>query len=247
MTFVASCFFKGGVTIENSKIFITGDIHGENSIKKLGFRRFTEGKNLRCKDYVIILGDFGLVWSNNRSDRYWLNWLEEKPWTTLFIDGNHENHNLLSEYPIENCFGGQVHLIRTNVIHLMRGEIYKIGDSTFFTMGGAQSQDIEHRKENVNWWRNELPDENELSRGENNLARYNNKVDYILTHCAPGKIQSRINKLYGENRLTQYFDKISEKVDFKKWFFGHYHISEFIDGKYAALYNSIYELKEQDL
>lgn len=233
--------------MENGRIFITGDIHGDDSIRKLSARSFPEGKTLKRHDYVIILGDFGLVWCNDKNDKYWLDWLDEKPWTTLFIDGNHENHNLLSEYPIEHSFGGQVRFIRANVIHLMRGEVYRIGDKIFFTMGGAQSHDIQYRTENKDWWRNELPDENELSHGEKNLANYNNKVDYILTHCAPGRIQGRISDLYCENRLTEYFNKISEKVDFMKWFFGHYHISKFIDDKFVALYNDIYELEETGL
>ena len=45
-------------------IFLTGDIHGAMSVKKLGARWFNvkEPTPLTRDDYVIILGDFGLVW-----------------------------------------------------------------------------------------------------------------------------------------------------------------------------------------
>ena len=46
------------------------------------------------EDYVIICGDFGGVWNKeveNKEEKHLLDWLEEKPFTTLFVDGNHEN------------------------------------------------------------------------------------------------------------------------------------------------------------
>jgi hypothetical protein len=68
--------------------------------------------------------------------------LEEKPFTTLFGSGNHENFDLLAEYPVEDWHGGKVQRIRPSVIHLMRGQVYSIQGKTFFTMGGASSHDI---------------------------------------------------------------------------------------------------------
>ena len=39
-------------------------------------------------DYVIVLGDFG-IWDNSKRENYNLDWLEDRPFTTLFISGNH--------------------------------------------------------------------------------------------------------------------------------------------------------------
>lgn len=49
----------------------------------------------------------------------------------------------LAEYPVSEWNGGKVQFIRPNVIHLTRGQIYNIDGSTFFTMGGARSHDIQ--------------------------------------------------------------------------------------------------------
>lgn len=70
-------------------IYITGDIHGDPS--KLSSDIFPEQKEMTKDDYVIICGDFGLIWEQKESktEKYWLDWLEEKPFTTLFVDGNH--------------------------------------------------------------------------------------------------------------------------------------------------------------
>ncbi|MBP3380150.1 MAG: metallophosphoesterase [Ruminococcus sp.] len=104
-------------------IFITGDIHGSYDIHKFSTSVFSKQKELSRSDYMIICGDFGLVWSNSAEERYWLKWLDSKPWTTLWIDGNHENFDLLKEYPVEEWHGGQVQKITENIIHLCRGSV----------------------------------------------------------------------------------------------------------------------------
>lgn len=70
-------------------IYVTGDIHADPS--RFNMDNFPEQKEMNKNDFVIICGDFGLCWEKEESDReeYWLNWLEKKPFTTLFCDGNH--------------------------------------------------------------------------------------------------------------------------------------------------------------
>ena len=133
-----------------SRIFITGDTHGELEINKLGAKQFPIGVSLSKDDYVIICGDFGLIWDNGKTDNYWLEWLSVKPFTILFIDGNHENFDLLESYPVKEWNGGKVHQIKDNIFHLMRGQIFTINNKTFFTMGGATSTDKDRRK-NICW------------------------------------------------------------------------------------------------
>lgn len=38
---------------------------------------------------------------------WWRSWLNDRPFTTLFVDGNHENFDLLNAYPVENWHGGK--------------------------------------------------------------------------------------------------------------------------------------------
>ena len=71
----------------NRKIYVVGDTHGDIDLYKLNSKFFREGKKLTKDDYVIICGDFGAVWNNSKSDRYLQRWYNEKPWTTLFVDG----------------------------------------------------------------------------------------------------------------------------------------------------------------
>lgn len=124
-------------------IYITGDTHADFS--KLENDKFPIQSDMTKNDYVIICGDFGGVWNyivESIYEKQCLDWLDNKNFTTLFVDGNHENFERLYRYPIEEWHGGKVHKIRDSVIHLMRGEIYDIDNKKFFTFGGARSQDI---------------------------------------------------------------------------------------------------------
>ena len=124
-------------------IYITGDIHG--SPERLGVHSFYEQKEMTRDDVVIICGDFGMVWEESgesASERYWLKWLEDKPFTTVFVCGNHENFDRLYQYPVKEWHGGKVHEIRPHVLHLMRGEVFDIEGVKFFAFGGASSHDI---------------------------------------------------------------------------------------------------------
>lgn len=192
-------------------IYITGDTHSD--VKRFSTSAFPEQKEMTKDDYLIILGDFGLVWDKEESEyeKYWLDWLENKPFTTLFIDGNHENFDRLNKYKTENWKDGKINRIRQSVIHLKRGYVFNIDGTKIFAFGGARSHDIddgilkpgdprikEWNKHNYmgyrskrfrvlreSWWPQEMPDKKERERGLANLEKNDFKVDFILTHDMP--------------------------------------------------------------
>ena len=125
-------------------IYITGDYH--RNFERFNKSIFPEQNEMTKDDYVIICGDFGGVWDKDgesKQETMMLDWLECKTFTTLFVDGNHENFDRLYGYPVEEWHGGKVHKIRPTVLHLMRGQIFTIEGKKFFTFGGASSHDID--------------------------------------------------------------------------------------------------------
>lgn len=120
-------------------IFITGDTHGD--FTRFSTDIFPEQTQMTKDDYVIGYGDFG-IWQDTPQERHWLGWLNDKSFTTLFVDGNHSNFDRLYQMPVSKWNGGQVHYIRDGIIHLMRGQIFEIAGKRVFTMGGAASHNI---------------------------------------------------------------------------------------------------------
>ena len=234
-------------------IFVCGDIHADIShISKKTMKK--QNIILTEKDYLIILGDFGGVWYYPESRFYKENvylqkWLSNQPWTTLFVDGNHENHDLLNQYPVEEWNGGNVHhIVKDKIIHLMRGQIFNIDGQTIFTMGGAQSHDMEIRQEWINWWRTELPSFQEYETAINNLEKNNWKVDYVLTHCCSSSgakelLQENYNSA-DESLLEAFFEGLTKNLTYNRWYCGHYHMNKNISNNTTVLYHKIVPLGE---
>ena len=172
-------------------IYITGDIHGDIDISKLNIRNFPEQKHLSKQDYLIICGDFGLVWDGSKREKYWLKWLSKKRFTTLFVDGNHENFHALRKIPTMEKFGGIVRQITPSIYHLERGQVFEIDGNKVFVMGGARSHDKIYRKENISWWEDEMPSAQEMEKAIVALNTAHWDVDLVITHCAPRSIQDR--------------------------------------------------------
>ena len=226
-------------------IFITGDTHRKLDINKLDLENFSEQKLLSRDDYLIITGDFGGVWTGDSSDDDILDYHEDKPYTTLFIGGNHENYDALNTYPVVMWNKGPVHKIREHVLHLMNGQIYEIAGKTFFVMGGATSVDKMFRIEHETWWSEEEPSEEEFRTAWENLGARGNKVDYIITHTVPESVRKTAFKpmkdfLEYESRVERFLDIVIREVQYEKWFAGHIHIDrEIQDYNLRIIYNSI--------
>lgn len=155
-------------------------------------------------------------------------------------------------------------VIRPSIIHLMRGQVYELEGLRIFTFGGAKSHDISggileksdpnfkrkkkeldrrrrsYRINHVSWWEEELPSEQEFEEGRRNLQRYDWKVDYILSHCCASSTQAVFSAgRYETDRLTDYLEEIRQRCEFKRWFFGHYHETRYVNDREIMLYEQI--------
>lgn len=226
-------------------ILVTGDTHGFNDVDKI--IKLKEKNTLSKNDYLIIAGDFGGIWdkySINKTVQFYRN----MPFTVLFVDGNHENFNLLNSYPIDEWKGGKIHRISENLIHLMRGQVYTIEGKTFFIMGGGTSIDKDYRIEHISWWKEEIPSIDEINEAKRNLLAHNNKVDYIITHsCDTNSLNCPLiffkgNKCieHEDNKILDYYE---ENIKYKHWYFGHFHVDGDINNRKTVLYNEFRIIK----
>jgi len=228
-------------------VWVTGDTHIPIDIKKLNTKLWSEGKTLTKNDYLIVCGDFGLLWKSepDGEELYWTNWLNEKPWTTLFIDGNHENHYRLSKLKTKEMFGSTVGVVSDSIYHLKRGEVYTIENKKFFCMGGALSIDKASRTEGISWWREERSTHKEQDYGLGNLEKHNNKVDYLITHTIPSSLRNTFNDVFVTDKwyddTCKYLDHIYNNVNFEKGYCGHWHIDVDLK-KYTILYNDVIKI-----
>lgn len=216
-------------------IYITGDTHGE-------MYRFDSAKARKLKkgDTLIVCGDFGFIWNGGSAEEKILRKLGKKKYQILFVDGTHENFDLLDRYPVTEWNGGQVQQISGNLYHLMRGQVYTIEGKKIFTFGGGESPEKQMRMEVGTWWEREMPSMEEMRTGVNNLRAVDMKVDYIITHQpAPRVMSHNVGPVENTNQLDAYFEQISKQVQFQTWFFGSLHIDRKITAKNYAVFNDI--------
>lgn len=208
----------------NHMIYVTGDTHTE-------FGRFTKYYRKRLPfrmgedDFCIVCGDFGLLWEKGGTLDYNLDWLSRLPFRILWVQGNHENYDMIAEYAPEEWNGGRVrHIVRDRIILLERGQVFQIEGKRFFTFGGASSHDIQggildrtspsfktdriravNRKQpfrilNESWWAAELPGEEEIRESRRNLEQAGYEVDYVITHCASNRMQESMRRYYSGSK-----------------------------------------------
>ncbi len=225
-----------------ARIFVTGDTHQGLDIRKLNTDNFPIQRELTKDDYLIICGDFGMIWNNGKEEIYWRKWLNTKNFTTLWIDGNHENFDLIEQFPVSEWKGGKVQFIDKSIIHLMRGQVYTINGYKFFTMGGATSVDKQFRKEGLSWWKQEQPSYEEYNIALDNLNKNNWQVDYVITHTASNIMMKEMCYMKEDSQLNKFFDRLEDELDFKHWYFGHFH-DDIVFEKHTLLYNKVIEIK----
>lgn len=212
-------------------LYVTGDTHGmHDRFQHLDSEIET---TLTENDKLFVCGDWGYILNDCYQERAFLQFLAEKPYQILWVDGNHENFDLLNKYPVENWCGGKVQVIRRDkngkpkIIHLMRGQVFEIEEKKIFTFGGAYSIDKYMRIPHRSWWEQEMPTDDEKKEAIENLKENNFNVDYIITHAAPEETMSifHSNHLH-EKELNEFLEWIRQNVKYRHWWFGHLHMDK---------------------
>ena len=219
-------------------IYVVGDIHGDISrFKEKAFRRLTK------KDTLIILGDFGFLWDGSKQEQKYLKWLTKRRYRLLFLDGCHENYDMLQQYPIEDFCGGKARHIGGNLYQLIRGNVFEMEGKHLLCIGGGESHDKEDRDEGMNWWRAELPSTEEMEQCDQQLQAIHNHVDYVLSHDAPSQILEFTGwKQQDINAFQLWLDGLSKNLQYKGWFFGRYHKDRQLTGKLTAVFCQVHPL-----
>jgi len=223
-------------------IYVTGDMHGVRE-------RFSAPvlHKLKKDDYLLVCGDFGFIWEGTKEETAFLKKIGKKKYTVAFIDGSHENFELLEQYPEEAFCGARARHISGNLWHLKRGQIYTIDGARVFAMGGGENTDFDNQTVSTKWTGREMPSDDELREGERNLKAAGNEVDYIITHEPPMKLKEFMHLRHkGETHisgLNTYLEDMSRAVKFTRWFFGSLHLDKHVSAAHAAVFQSVVDAR----
>lgn len=247
-------------------VFVTGDVHSGFDLDKIV--TWDERTPHSPQDALIIAGDFGYPWNFGERECEELRWLASRPYSIAFVDGNHERYDWWTKRPVERWHGGRVQRMGlcgdgvdgaadadgagtidgSNIIHLMRGEVFTLEGARIFCMGGAMSAGRDPEREGVSWWPDELPDERDFAHARERLDACSWQVDYVITHtCSTGltprALPPELSWIRPEpDRLTSFLDELEARLSFRRWYFGHLHDDKDVDERHTLLYRQVVRL-----
>lgn len=161
------------------RILLLGDVHGNTAFLEHAFA--AAGRH-GC-DAIIQLGDLG-YWDHTKAGREFLDRAQSSAKLCdiplLFVDGNHENHEMLGVLIDEDRVDRDgIAWVRPDVGWLTRGARWEWGDVRFGALGGAASVDRDRRVQGWSWWAEEVCTDSDAA-----LLGID-PLDVLVTHDAP--------------------------------------------------------------
>ncbi|MBQ3049078.1 MAG: hypothetical protein IJC94_03890, partial [Oscillospiraceae bacterium] len=85
-----------------------------------------------------------------------------------------------------------------------------------------------------------LPTEEDMTFAKKNIAAHGEEVDLVVTHDCPMLIRgSIIGNSEDMNHQHIFLQVLSERMCFKRWYFGSYHLDRQISSAYRAVYDDV--------
>ena len=214
-------------------IYVTGDTHGDERI-------FAERGLGRIKkdDVLIITGDFGFIWDNSKEELKRLKKLMKRKHRILFVEGAHENFDLLEQYEEVDLYEGKARKIADNIFCLNRGELYLIENRVVFALGGGLPPESDDENNAPS-----MPTDEELEYAVVNLQEQHMSVDLIITHEAPASVKRQLDRGAAINDLNLFLDTVLRKARFGKWFFGSLHQDRAVSENLICVFEDVYTIE----
>ena len=241
---------------------ITGDTHGGMStITRVGNIHRNMEDCVPEYTGVIILGDAGLNFYLNGTDKKYKKQLNDMGYYIYCVRGNHEERPenipgmvLVEDENVKNLVWFQEEF--PNIRYFVDGNEYNIGGHSALVIGGAYSIDKWYRlaragyapeeAETANpkkcgWFKDELLTQEEMEAIGKKVL--NKRYDFVLSHTCPmswepvdlflrGIDQSQVDK-----SMEVWMDALKNCIDWRVWLFGHFHADrverEFVEQMYT--------------
>ncbi|MDD3147495.1 MAG: metallophosphoesterase [Candidatus Riflebacteria bacterium] len=185
-------------------ILIIGDVHGQFQVLNEQIQ-FAESFCECTIDAVIVLGDMGIY--EHSLSRYFVTVSQCFKRPVYFLDGNHEEFSR---------FESLVESYKDFMTHLPRGQVTRICDINFLSLGGACYMDALNS-----------PPGSEIRDQDIDLCLANRPedVDLIISHDCPSGIGVPGTpgfEFYGKPGFARSQELVA-RFKPRKWFFGHHH------------------------
>ena len=251
-------------------IYICSDVHGDKSrIEEV----IDQIHNPTEEDKIIICGDAGfeygghimgsakkaaakfpgswIVMRGNHDTRYWRDHAINVPGVCEYAKDNWHMENINGNMLLVQDKYPNIKYVRDE------GGIYYIDGYKFLFVPGAYSVDKKWRiAANMPYEQEEQLTYKEFCNIIDVAKINGNEIDFVISHTAPLFLEEDLQYLFldiidqnevdktTEQGLDQVAHWISSGINFKHWFFGHYHDTKTFDGRYSMMYHRVLRLED---
>lgn len=216
---------------------VTGDTHGL-VIPRLDQINKTYPDYIPQETAVIILGDAGINFYLNKTDKKLKKAISETGYIIYCLRGNHEQRPELIPGMTEKFDSDVDQYVYCEeefpcIRYFKDGWIYKINDHSVLTIGGAYSVDKYWRLARAagrsfsGWFNSEQLTKEEMEKISESCKGIS--VDFVFTHTAPidweptDLFLSSVDQSTVEKDMEYWLKDLKENLNWKVWLFGHYH------------------------
>lgn len=230
-------------------VYYTGDIHGQ--YKRIEY--MCSRLKLTKDDIIVILGDVGANYYNNKRD-YLIKAVLNMLGPTIFcIHGNHEIRPAnIKSYKKKIWNGGSVWYEEEypNLLFAEDGEIFDLEGRKHLVIGGAYSVDKHYRLlRGYGWWEDEQPSDEIKEKVERVINENDWVIDTVLSHTCPYKYEPKeaflpmIDQRTVDASTEHWLGGIECRLYYENWYCGHWHIDKRVD-KMHFLFDGIEMMEE---
>lgn len=233
---------------------VTGDTHGKVA------ERLAAIESNPQETAVIILGDAGLNFYLNKTDRNEKRKVQQTGFTIYCVRGNHEERPgrvSTMECNWDETVHGMIYQEPEfpNIRYFVDGCEYQIANHSALIIGGAYSVDKYYRLSRyhngqshfLGWFEKEQLSEGERSVIMNNVC--GRAFDFVLTHTCPFDWMStdlflpQINQSTIDKTMELWLQRIRDNIHYGVWLFGHYHDDRLVRPGVEMYYEYVEDLE----
>jgi hypothetical protein len=230
-------------------VYVTGDVHGY--FGRIG--RFCSALSTSFEDVLVVLGDACVNFWGDEADTELKRRISRYPVTMLLVHGNHEMRpSPEMGYREMPWHGGDVYVQEEfpSLLFAKDGSVFDLEGSSCLVAGGAFSIDKEFRlADGRRWFSDEQPGPVQRANVERSCEHAGWRIDYVFSHTCPIERRpreaflARVNQASVDTSTEEWLSGIAERLAFRRWFHGHFHVDRYVDDDMWTLFKDVVELQ----
>lgn len=215
-------------------IAVTGDTRGIEALYVLSQDEAI--RSMSKNDYLLVLGNCGITEAHTDFQEN-IQLYRDLPCSVMYLDGPHDDYDLLSDHPLFPWNGGMTQNISRYLIHLVRGQVFTMGGKRFLTMGGGTTPGRDETGMFYDWWPEQDIFPAELDAALENLDAVGGRVDYVFSCECPTSWKASVKGV--RTPCSEALEKILAHADYGHWFFSNPVYTELPEARATGLSHEV--------